>query len=94
MQHCKKNSGRGLSDENVHIIDPFTGTGSFINRLIQNPDLIKDKDLKRKFADELHANEILLLAYYIASVNIENAYHDRIKGDYESFPRHCADRYV
>ena len=82
----QKEFGRGLSDENVHIIDPFTGTGSFINRLIQNPDLIKDKDLKRKFADELHANEILLLAYYIASVNIENAYHDRIKGDYESFP--------
>ena len=82
----QKEFGRGLSDENVHIIDPFTGTGSFINRLIQNPDLIKHKDLKRKFADELHANEILLLAYYIASVNIENAYHDRIQNDYESFP--------
>ena len=82
----KKEFERGLTDENVHIIDPFTGTGSFINRLIENEDLIKQKDLKRKFSKELHANEILLLAYYIASVNIENAYYDRIKGNYESFP--------
>ncbi len=78
--------GRGLSDENVHIIDPFTGTGSFINRLIQNRDLIQDKDLKRKFDHELHANEILLLAYYIASVNIEEAFHGRTGGDYRPFP--------
>ena len=78
--------GRSLSDENVHIIDPFTGTGSFINRLIQS-DLIKDKDLPRKFAKELHANEILLLAYYIAGVNIEEAYHHRTKqSNYEAFP--------
>ncbi len=78
--------GRGLSDENVHIIDPFTGTGSFINRLIQNRDLIKDKDLERKFDHELHANEILLLAYYIASVNIEEAFHGRTGGNYRPFP--------
>ncbi|WP_025770327.1 type ISP restriction/modification enzyme [Thioalkalivibrio sp. HK1] len=78
--------GRSLSDEGVHIIDPFTGTGSFINRLIQNSDLIKDKDLERKFNHELHANEILLLIYYIASVNIEEAFHDRAGGDYRPFP--------
>ena len=78
--------GRGLTDENVHIIDPFTGTGSFINRLIHNRDLIKDKDLERKFDRELHANEILLLAYYIASVNIEEAFHGRAGGEYRPFP--------
>ena len=67
--------GRKLSDENVNIIDPFTGTGTFITRLIQS-GLIGKKDLERKFKKELKANEIVLLAYYIASVNIENAYHD------------------
>ena len=70
--------GRRLSDENVHILDPFTGTGTFILRLLQNPDLIRDEDLLRKFTSELHANEIVLLAYYIAAINIEEAYHGRI----------------
>ncbi len=67
--------GRSLSDENVNIIDPFTGTGTFVTRLIQS-GLISKKDLERKYRKELKANEIVLLAYYIASVNIENAYHD------------------
>lgn len=67
--------GKSLSDENVNIIDPFTGTGTFITRLIQS-GLIRKKDLERKYRKELKANEIVLLAYYIASVNIENAYHD------------------
>lgn len=67
--------GRGLSDENVHVLDPFTGTGTFVTRLIQS-GLIKPQDLERKYKHELHANEIVLLAYYIAAVNIENAYHD------------------
>jgi predicted helicase len=71
-----KEFGRSLSDEDVHILDPFTGTGTFITRLIQT-GLIKDEDLKRKYASEIHANEIVLLAYYIAAVNIENAFHDR-----------------
>ena len=69
--------GRRLTDENVHILDPFTGTGTFIVRLLQNPELIRDADLVRKFAEELHANEIVLLAYYIAAINIEEAYHGR-----------------
>ena len=68
---------RTLSDENVHILDPFTGTGAFMTRLLQS-DLISAKDLPRKYREELHANEIVLLAYYIAAVNIENAYHDRL----------------
>lgn len=71
----KKEFNRTLSDENLHILDPFTGTGTFITRLLQS-GLISAEDLQRKFKKELHANEIVLLAYYIASVNIENVYHD------------------
>ncbi|CAM4062634.1 DEAD/DEAH box helicase [Gillisia hiemivivida] len=74
----QKEFDRSISDENVHILDPFTGTGTFITRLLQS-GLIKKEDLKRKYTQELHANEIVLLAYYIAAVNIENAYHDQIE---------------
>ncbi|MBR6012433.1 MAG: DEAD/DEAH box helicase [Selenomonadaceae bacterium] len=70
----QKNFGKTLSDKNVHILDPFTGTGTFIVRLIQS-GLIQKKDLFRKFSGELHANEIVLLAYYIAAINIENAFN-------------------
>ncbi len=82
--------GRNISDENIHILDPFTGTGTFITRLLQS-GLIDPKDLARKYQHEIHANEIVLLAYYIAAVNIENAYHD-LQGeqsDYESFEGIC-----
>ena len=71
----KKEFGQSLTDKDVHVIDPFTGTGTFMTRLLQSGH-IKPKDLKRKYAEELHANEIVLLAYYIASVNIESVYHD------------------
>lgn len=76
----KKEFGRkrGLSDENVHILDPFTGTGIFITRLLE---LIRKEDLVRKYTKELHANEIVLLAYYIASINIENTFHDMAEKD-------------
>ncbi len=82
----KKEFGRSISDENIHILDPFTGTGTFITRLLQS-GLIDGKDLGRKYKHELHANEIVLLAYYIAAVNIENAYHDQLGKDsiYEPF---------
>lgn len=82
----KKEFGRSVSDENVHILDPFTGTGTFVTRLLQS-GLIDQKDLTRKYQQELHANEMVLLAYYIAAVNIENAYHDQFteNGDYEPF---------
>ena len=85
----QKEFGRSLSDENIHILDPFTGTGTFITRLLQS-GLISKADLKRKYQNEIHANEIVLLAYYIAAVNIENAYHDLVgeKG-YESFEGIC-----
>lgn len=79
----QKEFGRSLSDENVHILDPFTGTGTFIARLLQS-GLIKKEDLERKYTKELHANEIILLAYYIASINIENIYHD-LSNDSESY---------
>ena len=69
--------GASVSDPGVHIIDPFVGTGTFITRLIQS-GLIGPDDLPRKYQSELHANEMLLLAYYIAAVNIETAYHDAV----------------
>ena len=86
----KEEFGRSISDENIHILDPFTGTGTFITRLLQS-GLISKEDLLRKYAKELHANEIVLLAYYIAAVNIENAYHDLLKEgeDYKSFDGIC-----
>ena len=76
-----------LTDEGVHIIDPFVGTGTFLNRLIQMNPLIEQKDLTRKFKKELHANDILLLPYYVASINIEEAYHSRMKKQYTPFPK-------
>lgn len=76
--------GVAISDEGVHVLDPFTGTGTFITRLLQS-GLIKPKDLLRKYTLELHANELLLLAYYIAAVNIEATYHGIAGGDYVPF---------
>ena len=82
----RKEFNKGLTDKGVHIIDPFVGTGTFINRLISNKDLIKQEDLTRKFKEELHANEILLLPYYVSSINIEEVYHSRMGGRYKQFP--------
>jgi len=79
----RKEFGRSVSDENVHILDPFTGTGTFITRLLQS-GLIAPQDLERKYKTELHANEIVLLAYYIAAINIENAYHDLVNSRNQS----------
>lgn len=70
----KKYFGFGLTDSHVHVLDPFTGTGTFIVRLLQS-GLIKPADLARKYARELHATEIMLLAYYVAAVNIETTFH-------------------
>ncbi len=81
----RKEFNKGLTDEGVHVIDPFVGTGTFINRIISNEDLIKQEDLQRKFKKEIHANEMLLLPYYVASINIEEAYHSRIGGRYKQF---------
>lgn len=87
----REHFGHGLTDEGVHVLDGFVGTGTFIVRLLQL-GLIEPHDLARKYAHELHANEILLLAYYIAAVNIETTYQDAIRGSidpdapYEPFP--------
>ena len=77
---------RNLSDEGVHVLDPFTGTGTFLARLLQS-DLIQPDDLERKYREELHANELVLLAYYIAAVNIEEVFRGRHGEDsgYEPF---------
>lgn len=76
--------GQSLSDEGVHVLDGFTGTGTFIVRLLQL-GLIEPHDLARKYTEEIHANEILLLAYYIAAVNIETTYAD-LAPEPEPFP--------
>ena len=78
--------GRSLNDEGVHVLDPFTGTGTFLARLLQS-DLIQPDDLERKYRQELHANELVLLAYYIAAVNIEEVFRGRHGEDsgYEPF---------
>ena len=78
--------GRSLNDEGVHVLDPFTGTGTFIARLLQS-DLIQPDDLERKYREELHANELVLLAYYIAAVNIKEVFRGRHGEDsgYEPF---------
>lgn len=81
----KEEFGQTLGSPGVHIIDPFTGTGTFITRLLQS-GLIEPDELARKYREEIHANEIILLAYYIAGVNIEAVYHDVAKAkDYVPF---------
>ncbi|GAA0353828.1 Helicase [Micropruina glycogenica] len=70
---CRQQFSYGLTDQGVHILDPFTGTGTFTVRLLES-GIIRPEDLARKYAGELWANEIMLLAYYIACVNIETTY--------------------
>ena len=85
----RKEFDRSLSDENVHILDPFTGTGTFITRLLQS-NHIRKEDLLRKYNKEIHANEIVLMAYYIASINIENVFHSMMENEeYNSFEGIC-----
>lgn len=74
----KKEFNTSLTEKNVHILDPFTGTGTFITRLLQS-GLIRKEDMERKYREEIHCNEIVLLAYYIADVNIESVFHDITK---------------
>jgi len=76
--------GQTLGSEGVHILDPFAGTGTFITRLFQSGFLTKE-ELARKYKTEFHANEIVLLAYYIAAINIELAYHGVVGGKYQPF---------
>ncbi len=86
VEHVLKTEfGRSLSDMGVHIIDPFVGTGNFIVRLMQE---IQGRRLPQKYREELHCNEVMLLPYYIANLNIEHAYFEKT-GDYEPFPHIC-----
>ena len=70
--------GKSLSDAGVSILEPFVGTGTFVTRLLQS-GLIKPEDLHRKYTQELFANEIVLLSYYIAAINIETVYAEQAK---------------
>jgi len=80
----KSHFGKSIGDEGVHVLDPFTGTGTFIVRLLQS-GLISKEDLLRKYTQEIHANEIVLLSYYIAAVNIEETFHAIYEGNYTPF---------
>ncbi|MEK6301849.1 MAG: type ISP restriction/modification enzyme [Acidobacteriota bacterium] len=81
----EKEFGKTLSSRDVHILDPFVGTGNFIVRVIQE---IKKTALPHKYKHELHCNEVMLLPYYIASMNIEHEYFERT-GTYEPFEGIC-----
>ena len=73
----RKEFGKGLTDKDVHIIDPFVGTGSFLVRLLEIDGLIDNKDLKYKYRKEIHGNDTLILPYYLTAVNLESAFQDR-----------------
>ncbi|WP_295963794.1 type ISP restriction/modification enzyme [uncultured Bartonella sp.] len=73
-----------FGSQGVHILDPFTGTGIFIARLIEC-GLIKPQDLERVYKNDLHANELVLLAYFIAKINIETAYQVKNGTPYRAF---------
>jgi len=81
----KREFNRSLSSPNVHILDPFTGTGNFITNMIRK---INKTDLKHKYLNELHCNEIMLMPYYVASMNIEHQFYE-ITGEYLPFPGIC-----
>ena len=87
----RKHFDKTLASENVHILDPFTGTGTFITRTLHYLKSLMDKgeityaDLVRKYTQELHANEIVLLSYYIAAINIEAVFDD-INGEEDYLP--------
>jgi len=81
----KSEFGTSLSAKGVTILDPCTGTGNFLVNILRR---ISPLDLRRKYREELFANEVMLLPYYVASLNIEHAYFD-LQGQYESFPGLC-----
>ena len=81
----RKHFGRGLADDNVQILDPATGTGTFVTSLI---DYLPLDRLEYKYLNEIHANEVAILPYYIANLNIEYTYRERT-GRYQVFPNLC-----
>ncbi len=81
----QKHFGRGLADDNVQILDPATGTGTFVTSLI---DYLPLDRLEYKYLNEIHANEVAILPYYIANLNIEYTYKERT-GRFLQFPNLC-----
>ena len=81
----QKHFGKTLADENVQILDPATGTGTFVTNLINHLPLER---LERKYRNEIHANEVAILPYYIANLNIAYTYRQRT-GRYVEFPNLC-----
>ena len=77
--------GKTLGDKDVHILDPCTGTGNFIVNLLRH---IPKKDLPRMYRKQLFANEVMLLPYYIAALNIEHAHYE-LTGSYGPFEGLC-----
>ncbi len=84
----KNEFGQTLGSDAVHIIDPFTGTGTFITRLLQS-GLMTPDEIRKKYKSQIHANELVLLAYYIAAINIESTYHSIVGGEYLPFEGIC-----
>ena len=84
---CEKHFGRNLIDENVAILDPATGTGTFICELLDH-FRGQPKKLQHKYRQELHANEVAILPYYVANLNIEATYA-ALTGEYEEFHNLC-----
>ena len=94
VQHMlREEFDTGLAENGVHVLDPFTGTGTFITQLMQSGMLSREEIVRKYGGDgrtpELHANEIVLLAYYIASVNIETAFQGETGGAYQPFDGIC-----
>ena len=84
---CEKHFGKNLIDKDVDILDPATGTGTFICELLEH-FRGQPKKLEHKYKHELHANEVAILPYYVANLNIESTYA-AITGQYEEFPNLC-----
>jgi predicted helicase len=84
---CQKHFGRNLIDKQVQILDPATGTGTFVCELLEHFRGQPEK-LKHKYREELHANEVAILPYYVANLNIEATYA-AITGEYAEFPNLC-----
>jgi len=86
QRSLQREFGMSLGDRDVHVLDGFAGTGTYMCRLIEDTTLIDDEDLPYKYAHDLHSNEIVPLASMIMDVNIEQSYHSRVGGDYKPFP--------
>ncbi len=84
-QILRREFNRSLGSPGVHILDPFVGTGNFILNIMRK---IKKTELQYKYRHELHCNEVMLLPYYVATMNIEHTYYELI-GEYEPFPGAC-----